>query len=108
MNVLDPLGNVPTASNVPSADVPTSMPVPRGLGDPSVFAEPQMPMVMKWTASGPVYYGTQQARDLAVQGLQRVRAGFGERSPRYRAALNAAMGVFGAGYTPAQIHSLVV
>lgn len=55
---------------------------------------------MKNTAQGPVYYGTEQASQLALEGLKRVKRGYGVNSPQYRRALNAAMGVLGPNYSP--------
>jgi len=54
-----------------------------------------------------VYYGTQQARDLALAGLQRVRSGFGPNSARFKQAMAAALGVFGPGYGSADLVNLM-
>lgn len=51
--------------------------------------------VMKSGPNGPIYYGTDQAYQLAYEGLMRVKRGYGVNSPQFRRALNAARGVLG-------------
>lgn len=61
----------------------------------------QLPQqVMKYMPDGtPVYYGTPEAEQLALQGLNRVRSGYGPKSAEFQHALQAAMGVLGTKYS---------
>jgi len=68
-------------------------------GMPLDVSGPEQPMVMKNTPGGPVYYGTPEAQQLAIQGLRRVMAAYGVNSAQYRRAYAAARGVLGADYT---------
>jgi hypothetical protein len=73
---------------------------PAGMPQTAGTEEPATQMIFKNTAQGPIYYGTPEAEQLTLQGLQRVKRGYGINSPQYRRALNAALGVLGPKYSP--------
>lgn len=87
-----PVGGSPNPGAV--VDNPETMPA----------LDPTKGLLMTYAAPGtpnagqPIYYGTQEARDLAIAGLQRVLHGYGPGSTKFAQALAAASGVLGPQY----------
>jgi hypothetical protein len=67
-------------------------------GQPTPIGADQVVMKYDYTDPAnpkPIYYGSEDARNAAIQGLLRVLHGYGLNSARYRDAYRAALGVVG-------------
>lgn len=93
-NVARAFANRPAAGVVPNQGA-VAEPTPQGPAD-----SPTDPNQLLMTTQGntPIYYGTPEARQLAIEGLRRVVRGYGWNHPRTQSALQAALGVLGPDF----------
>lgn len=94
---------VPIQGGVTSSGQPTP-----GSGQPNAMNHPVLQAedngltgdqpVMAYHNGQPVYYGTAEAKALALRGLQNVAAAHGTNGPAWAAAVKAALGVLGPDF----------